>query len=74
MLRAVLVDDEMPSLDALEQVLAKSGAVQVAGKYTDPLEGLENIRQIKAGTGFYGHRNARIGRVFRRQGNYRHGV
>jgi DNA-binding LytR/AlgR family response regulator len=47
MLRAVLVDDEMPSLEALEHVLAKSGAVQVAGKYTDPLEALEKIRETK---------------------------
>ncbi len=47
MLRAVLVDDEMPSLDALEHVLAKSGAIRVTGKYTDPLEALESIREIR---------------------------
>jgi len=47
MLKAVLVDDEQLSLDALEFVLNKNEDVEVVGKYTDPLEALNNINKVK---------------------------
>lgn len=47
MLRAVLVDDEPLSLDALEFVLHKNEDIHVIGKYIDPLEALENIKKSR---------------------------
>lgn len=47
MLKAVLVDDEPLSLDALEFVLDKNEDVKIIGKYTDPLKALEHIKKSK---------------------------
>jgi two-component system LytT family response regulator/two-component system response regulator LytT len=47
MLKAVLIDDEVLSLDMLEYALDKNEDVEIIGKYTDPLEALENIKRTK---------------------------
>lgn len=47
MLKAVLVDDEPLSLDALEFVLDRNEEVEIIGKFTDPLKALENIRRLR---------------------------
>jgi len=47
MLKAVLVDDEPLSLDALEFALDKHDEIEIIGKYTDPLEALVNIKKRK---------------------------
>jgi len=47
MLKAVLVDDELLSLDALESVLDKNEDVEIIGKYTDPVEALESIKSLR---------------------------
>lgn len=47
MLKAVLVDDEPLSLDALEFVLDKNEDIKIIGKYTDPFEALENVKKSK---------------------------
>lgn len=47
MLKAVLVDDELLSLDALEFILDKNEDVEIIGRYTNPLEALENIKKSR---------------------------
>ena len=47
MLKAVLVDDEPLSLDALELVLDRNEDVEVIGKYSDPVEALKNIEKLR---------------------------
>lgn len=47
MLRAVLVDDEPLSLEALEFALAKYEEIEIIGKFTDPLKALSNIKKSK---------------------------
>lgn len=47
MLKAVLVDDEPLSLDALANALAKNENVEIVGMYTDPLEALQRIKAAK---------------------------
>lgn len=47
MLKAVFVDDEPLSLDALEFALEKNEAIEIIGKYTDPVEALENIKKSR---------------------------
>ncbi len=47
MLKAILVDDEPESLNALEFVLAKNKDLEIIGEYTDPLEALENIKKAR---------------------------
>lgn len=47
MLKAVLVDDEPLSLDALEYVLDKADEIEIIGKYTNPLEALESIKKSR---------------------------
>lgn len=47
MLRAVLVDDEPLSLEALGFLLNKYDEIELIGKYTDPLAALENIRESR---------------------------
>lgn len=47
MLRAILVDDEPLSLEALGFLLEKQNKIELIGKYTDPLEALENIREAR---------------------------
>ncbi len=47
MLRTVLVDDEPLSLEALGFLLDKYDNIKLIGKYTDPVEALENIKEAK---------------------------
>jgi two-component system LytT family response regulator/two-component system response regulator LytT len=47
MLKAVLVDDEPLSLDALEFVLDRNEAIEIIGKYTDPSEALEKVKKSR---------------------------
>jgi DNA-binding LytR/AlgR family response regulator len=47
MLRAVLVDDDVLSLEALEFILNKTREIGIVGKYTDPLEALETIKRLR---------------------------
>lgn len=47
MLKTVLVDDEILSLEALEFILNKNENIEIVGKYLSPLEALENIKKIK---------------------------
>ena len=47
MLRTILVDDEPLSLEALSFLLNKNENIELIGKYTDPLEALENIKEAK---------------------------
>lgn len=47
MLRAVLVDDEPLSLEALGFLLEKHENIELIGKYTDPLEALEHIKEAR---------------------------
>lgn len=47
MLKAVLVDDEPLSLEALEFVLDKNEDIEIIGKYKDPMEALENIKKSR---------------------------
>ncbi|WP_102272528.1 response regulator [Cytobacillus massiliigabonensis] len=47
MLKAILVDDEVLALDLLEAMLKEIGGVDIVGKYTNPIEGLEMIDHFK---------------------------
>lgn len=47
MIRAIVVDDERPSLDKLEKLLNNSGLAEVAGTFTEPLEALKFIKENK---------------------------
>jgi two-component SAPR family response regulator len=47
MIRAILVDDELPSLEKLEKLLKETGTVQVENKFSQPLEALEYLKENK---------------------------
>ncbi|TCJ03805.1 response regulator [Cytobacillus praedii] len=47
MLKAILVDDEILALDLLEAMLKENGGVDIIGKFTNPIEGLEIIDHLK---------------------------
>lgn len=47
MLKAVLIDDERPALRGLEVMLKKHDNIEIAGLYSDPLEGIERVGGIK---------------------------
>ena len=47
MLKAVLVDDEMPALRVLEILLKNYDAISVVGSYINPKEAIEKIGQLK---------------------------
>ena len=44
MIKALLLDDEQPSLDKLEKLLHESGRVKIKGKFTEPLVALEFMK------------------------------
>lgn len=44
MIRAIVIDDEQPSVDKLGKLLSDSGLVEVAGKFTEPLEAMAYIQ------------------------------
>ena len=48
MIRAIVVDDERPSLNKLVKLLNNSGLAEVEGKFTKPLEALEFLKENKA--------------------------
>lgn len=43
MLKAVLVDDEILAIELLEAMLKEIGGVEIIGKFSNPLEGLESL-------------------------------
>lgn len=47
MLKVVLVDDEILALNLLEAILNEIGHIKIIGKYLNPMEGLEEIRELK---------------------------
>ncbi len=47
MIRAIVVDDEQPSLDRLEKLLKDSGLIELGGKFTEPAEALEFLKKSK---------------------------
>lgn len=47
MLKAIIVDDEYPSLIKLEKMLKESGLVEVADKFTQPLRALEFLKETR---------------------------
>lgn len=47
MLRAVIVDDEIPVLHLLNMVLRQTGQVDVSAAFADPQEALERMSEIK---------------------------
>lgn len=44
MLRAIIVDDEIPALEWLDNILVEIGSVHLAGAYTDPIEALDQLK------------------------------
>ncbi|HYE69227.1 MAG TPA: response regulator [Anaerovoracaceae bacterium] len=47
MIRTIIVDDEQPSLNKLEKLLKDSGIATVEGKFTQPMEALEFLKENK---------------------------
>ncbi|WP_144512746.1 response regulator [Bacillus sp. FJAT-22090] len=47
MLKAVLVDDELLALELLEAMLKEIGGIEIIGKFSNPLEGLENLSALQ---------------------------
>ena len=47
MIKAVLIDDERPALRGLEFMLKKCSQVEVTGAFTDPIEGIEKMEDLK---------------------------
>lgn len=52
MIKAIIVDDEQPSLDKLEKLLCDSGLAAVEGKFTGPLHALEFLKENRIDTAF----------------------
>jgi len=48
LIRAIVLDDEQPSLDRMEKLLKDSGLVEVTGKFIEPAEVLEFLKRHKA--------------------------
>ncbi|HZG56196.1 BTAD domain-containing putative transcriptional regulator [Paenibacillus sp.] len=47
MLRAILIDDERSAIDALQDVLAEFGEIEVAASFTNPVEALARMRDLR---------------------------
>lgn len=47
MIRAMIVDDEQLSVDKMEKLIRDSGLAVVGGKFTEPLEALEFLKENK---------------------------
>lgn len=47
MIRAIIVDDEIPVLNLLKMCLNKTEQVDIIGAFTDPFEALDNINKTK---------------------------
>lgn len=52
MIRAIVVDDERPSLDKMAKLLRDSGMVESQGKFLNPLEALEHMRKVRIDAAF----------------------
>ncbi|MCU6711366.1 response regulator [Paenibacillus sp. J5C_2022] len=48
MIRVMLIDDEEDALDLLEILLGQIGNVQIAGRYINPIQALEELRHTTA--------------------------
>lgn len=46
-LKVILIDDEQLALDVLEIQLLELGGIEVAGKYTNPIQALHDIKKLK---------------------------
>ncbi|GKV57358.1 hypothetical protein NCCP2222_33050 [Sporosarcina sp. NCCP-2222] len=47
MLKAMLIDDEVLALSLLEAMLTEVGGVEVLGAFTDPIEGLRQVKLLE---------------------------
>lgn len=47
MIRAIILDDEQPSVDKLERLLIESGMVEIKGKFTEPIKAVEFLKGNK---------------------------
>lgn len=52
MIRAMVVDDERPSLDKMAKLLQDSGSVEIVGRFTDPAAALEFLRRARVDVAF----------------------
>lgn len=52
MIKAIIVDDEQPSLDRLEKLINNSGLAAVEGRFTEPLSALEFLKENRTDTVF----------------------
>lgn len=52
MIRAIVVDDERPSVDKMVKLLGDSGVVDIKGKFLNSLEALEYVKKVKIDTAF----------------------
>lgn len=52
MIRAIIVDDERPSVDKMARLLGDSGVVDIKGKFLNPLDALEYVKKVKIDTAF----------------------
>lgn len=46
-MKVILIDDEQLALDVLEIQLLELGGIEVAGKYTNPIQALHDIKKLK---------------------------
>ena len=51
-MRAILVDDELPMLEELRQLLEDHGSLEIVGAYTEPLEALNEISTTRPDCAF----------------------
>lgn len=47
MIKAILVDDEIPALKEMEYLLKKNNMVEIIGMYTDPLEAMVVVEKLR---------------------------
>jgi len=52
LIRAIVVDDERPSVDKMAKLLGDSGVVDIKGRFLNPLEALEYVKKMKIDTAF----------------------
>lgn len=52
MIRAIIVDDERPSVDKMAKLLGDSGMVELKGKFLNPLAALEYLKKEKIDAAF----------------------
>jgi len=52
LIRAIVVDDERPSVDKMVKLLGDSGMVDIKGKFLNSLEALEYVKKVRIDTAF----------------------